>query len=122
MKVRDVFKVTSLPVIFASLCCLSPLILVALGLSTVSFATSLADTLYGDYKWWFRGLGLVLLTISLVLYFRRQKNICTIDDAKRHRNEIINVAALSLITGVFGYIVFLYIIVHYAGVWLSVWE
>jgi uncharacterized membrane protein len=50
MNTKEVLKISSLPVIFASLCCLSPLILVALGLSTVSFATSLADTLYDDYK------------------------------------------------------------------------
>ena len=122
MKIKEMLKVTSLPVLFASLCCLSPLILVALGLSTVSFATSLADTLYGDYKWWFRGLGFILLAISLVLYFRRQKNICTLDEAKKRRNEIINIAATSLIVGILGYVFFLYVIVHYAGVWFNIWE
>ncbi len=122
MRLKETLKITSLPVLFASLCCLSPLILVALGLSTASFATSLADTLYGEYKWWFRGLGLILLAISLISYFRRQKNICTIDDVKRRRNEIINIAAISLIIGIIGYIVFLYVFVHYAGVWLHIWE
>lgn len=34
----DVLKISSLPVVFASLCCLSPVLLVLLGLSTVSFA------------------------------------------------------------------------------------
>ena len=118
---RDIFKISSVPVFFASLCCLSPVILVLLGLSTVSFASSLADTLYGDYKWYFRGAGLILLLIALVFYFRRTKGICTIDEAKKRRNEIINIVAVSLITAILGYIFFLYVVVHYVGVFLNLW-
>ncbi len=122
MKLKEVFKVSSVPVIFASLCCLSPLVLVALGLSTVSFASSLADTLYGDYKWVFRLVGLVLLAVSVTLYLRRAKNICTLDEAKKRRNEVINIVAITLIAGVLGYLFFLYVVVHYAGVWYGIWS
>ena len=118
---RDALKISSLPVIFASLCCLSPVILVLLGLSTVSFASSLADTLYGDYAWYFRGAGLLLLAIALIYYFRRTKGICTIDEVKKRRNEIINIVAISLITAILGYIFFLYVVVHYVGVFLNLW-
>jgi hypothetical protein len=121
MKLKELLKVSSLPVVFASLCCLSPVILVSLGLSSAAFASSLADTLYGDYKWVFRGLGLVLLSISLWFYFRRSKNICTLDQAKRRKNEIINTVALTLIAAVGAYIFFLYVVVHYWGVWLKLW-
>lgn len=121
MKIKEILKVSSWPVLIASLCCLSPLILVALGLSTVSFATSLADTLYGDYKWVFRLVGLALLAISVVLYLRRSKNICTIDEAKKRRNEVINIVALTLVAGVLGYLFFLYVVVHYAGVFYQIW-
>ncbi len=118
---RDILKISSLPVVFASLCCLSPVILVLLGLSTVSFASSLSDTLYGDYKWYFRGVGLILLLIALVFYFRRTKGICTIEEAKKRRNEIINVVAVSLIVAILGYMFFLYVVVHYVGVFLNLW-
>lgn len=118
---REVFKISSLPVVFASLCCLSPIILVLLGLSTVSFASSLADTLYGDYAWYFRGVGLVLLAGAIIYYLRRTKGICTLDDAKKRRNEIINVVLLSLIVAVIGYVFFLYIVLHYVGVFLNLW-
>lgn len=118
---RDALKITSLPVIFASLCCLSPVILVLLGLSTVSFASSLADTLYGEYKWYFRGVGLVLLAIALVYYVRRTKGICTLDQVKKRRNEIINIVAISFIVAILGYIFFLYVVVHYVGVFLNLW-
>ncbi|MBL7045625.1 MAG: hypothetical protein ISR99_01145 [Parcubacteria group bacterium] len=121
MKIKEILKVSCWPVIGASLCCLSPLVLVLLGLSTVSFASSLADTFYGDYKWVFRGGGLLLLVVSMIFYFRRQKGICTIDEAKKRRQEIINSALIFLIVGIVGYIFFLYIVVHYAGVLLGIW-
>ncbi len=120
-KLKDVLKVSSLPVVLASLCCLSPVILVLIGVSTVSFASSLADTLYGDYKWYFRGVGLLALLGALYYYLTRTKGICTIDEAKRRRNEIINYVALTLIAGVIGYLFFLYVVVHYIGVWLDLW-
>jgi hypothetical protein len=120
-KITDVVKLSSIPVIIASLCCLSPLILVLVGLSTVSFASSLADTFYGDYKWYFRGAGLTLLFTALTLYLRRQKGICTLDDAVRRRNEIINYFALTLTVGVLGYLFFLYVVVHYIGAWFGLW-
>lgn len=121
-KIKDILKISSIPVVLASMCCLSPVILVLLGVSTVSFASSLADTLYGDYKWVFRGVGLLALLGALVFYLRRSKGICTIDEAIRRRNEIINYLALTVIAGVFGYFFFLYVVVHYAGVWLNLWQ
>ena len=121
MKIRDTFKISAIPVIFASLCCLSPIILVLLGLSTVSFASSLSDTLYGEYKWYFRALGLALLVISTVIYLRRTKGICTIDQAKKRRNEIVNIAAFALIAAIVGYLFFLYVLVHVIGAALDIW-
>ncbi|QSH39362.1 hypothetical protein JXR01_03640 [Candidatus Kaiserbacteria bacterium] len=120
-KWKEIFKVTGIPVLFASLCCLSPLILVMFGLATVSFASSLADVFYLEYKWYFRAVGLFLLIASLVLYFRRSKGICTIDQVKKRRQEIINKTLIFLISGVLGYIFFLYVIVHYIGVLFGVW-
>lgn len=120
-KIKALLKISSIPVLIASLCCLSPVILVLLGISTVSFASSLADTLYGDYKWVFRFVGGIALLASLAFYLRRQIGICTFDDVVRRRNEVINYVALTVIAGVLGYLFFLYVVVHYAGVWLSLW-
>ncbi len=122
MKIKDLLRITSIPVVVASLCCLSPLILVALGLSTATFAASLSDTFYGTYRWAFRGVGLILLVWSLFLYFRRKKGICTIDEAKKRRQEIINTSMLVLICGSLGYIFFLYVVVHYAGLPFGIWK
>ena len=110
MKIKEILKITSIPVLFASLCCLTPLVLVIFGLSTVAFAASLSDTLYGTYKWIFRGIGLLLLTISLIIYFRTQ-NICTLNQAKRNKNKIINTILIILISSTIFYIVWLYVII-----------
>lgn len=121
MKIKEIFEITGVPVLFASMCCLSPIILVLLGVSTVTFATSLTDVLYGEYRWAFRVLGLLLLAGSIFLYFRRQ-GVCTLDQAKRERNRIINVVLTTLITGILGYLFFLYVVVEYFGKWLGIWQ
>jgi len=121
-KIKEILKISGIPVVLASLCCLSPVILVLLGVSTVSFASSLSDTLYGEYKWVFRIVGLLALLASLAYYLRREKGICTIDDVKRRRNEILNYVAITTIVGVLGYLFFLYVVVHYVGVWLALWD
>jgi len=120
MKIRDMFHIVGIPVVAASLCCLSPVILVLLGLGTASFAGSLADTLYGSYKWVFRIIGLILLGLSLILYFRK-KGVCTLDQVKRRRNETINTILIALIAAVGGYFFFLYVVVEYIGMWMGIW-
>ena len=122
MRIKEVLKVISAPIALASLCCLTPLVLVVIGISSVSFATSLSDNLYGNYKWVFRALGLLGLIVSLFIYIRKSKRICTLDEAKRRRNEIINIVSLVFISAVLGYIFFLYVVVHYAGLPFNIWS
>ena len=119
---KSVLKLTGIPVVFASLCCLTPVIIVLFGLGSVSLATSLADELYGTYKWVFRISGLVLLALSIIWYLRREKGICTIDEAKKRRTEIINITLIALVASVVGYIVWLYVVVEYFGKILHIWE
>lgn len=121
-KVMSALRISSIPVIIASLCCLSPVILVSLGVASVSFASSLADTFYGEYKWYFRAAGFIALIVSFIFYVRRQVGVCTIDEAVKRRNELLNKFALVLIIGVLGYLFFLYVVVHYVGVFLQLWK
>ncbi len=121
MSIKQTLKISSIPVVFASLCCLTPVILVLVGLSSVSFAASLSDTLYGQYKWYFRAVGLILLAASIVVYLRRAKGICTIDQAKKRRNEVVNIIAVSVIASIAGYLFFLYVVVHIIGAALKLW-
>lgn len=121
MKFKEVFNLTSIPIFIASLCCLAPIILVLFGLSTVSLAASLTDVLDGQYQWAFILLGLILLTISLVSYFRG-KGICTLDQARKHQNEVINKVLLTLSLVVLGYVVFFYFFLGYIGRILGIWK
>lgn len=119
---KDILKITGAPVVVASLCCLTPVVLVLFGIGSVSLAASLANVLYGTYAWSFRMTGLALLLLSVISYLRREKGICTLDEAKKRRNEILNVVGIALIAGVIGYILWLYVIVEYAGILLHIWQ
>lgn len=119
-KDRSFWSIIGIATLAGSLCCLTPVVLVLFGLSTVAFASTLGDALYGGYKWLFRGFALLLLALGLFFYFRK-KGICTLDQAKRRRNEIINKVLIAVLSLILGYIFFLYVVVHYIGVWLNIW-
>jgi hypothetical protein len=120
LSAKEIFKITSIPVLLASLCCVSPLVLFFLGLGSATVAGSLADVLYDQYKWWFRAVGLLSLALALVFYFRK-KGICTLDQAKRRRNEVMNIILIALTVSILAYIIWLYGIVHIVGVWAGLW-
>lgn len=98
-----------------ALCCLTPIVMVLLGLATISAANSWGNVLYGEYKWAFRAAAVVFLVLGLVVYFRR-RGICTLDDARRQRNRIINFSLLALIFGIGIYLFWNYIVLHYWGI------
>lgn len=55
-------------------CCASPVALVLLGLSSVSFALSLGNTLYYEYGWYFRGAAILLAAAGVVGILRGRKS------------------------------------------------
>ena len=119
--IKDIVHLGTVPAIIASLCCLSPVILLSLGVVSLSAAGELADMLYGEYKWLFRAAGLIALAVFIASYLKKKKNICTLDEVKRRRNEVINTAALALIAGTIFYVIFLYGIVEVIGKALRIW-
>jgi hypothetical protein len=120
--VRDILRITGIPVLLASLCCLSPIVLVLLGLTTTTFAASLSDTLYGGYRWVFRLVGLLALALSIAWHLRKRKNICTLDQARREKRVVINSILVSVIVAVLGYIFWLYVVVELIGRSLALWK
>lgn len=121
MNYKDLFKLSAPAVFVASLCCLAPIIIVLFGLGSVSFAIALTDILDRQYQWAFILAGLILMGISLVKYFRG-KGICTIDQAKKHKTEIINKVLIVISISVAAYIIFFYGILGYIGRLLSLWD
>lgn len=121
MNAKDILKITGIPVLLASMCCLSPVIFFLLGIVSLSAATEMTDIFYGTYKWVFRGVWFVAFIGALWWYFR-SKWICTLDQAKRQKNKIINTVLLTFSFWVLAYFFFLYVVVHYLGKWLDVWK
>ncbi len=112
---KAIWTLSTLGGIIGGLCCLAPIVLVLFGLAGASAAASVGDVLYGDYHWAFRAVALLCLAIGLVVYFRKQ-GICTIDEAKRQRNRLINVSLLAVFTAAGIYILWTYVILHYWGI------
>ena len=112
----------------ASLCCLPSVVMVMLGLATVSTGAALSDTLYwgGDGFGWFRYtmlfIAFVSVIVGLVVYFREQ-GICTFDEAKRNRRKVINTSLLVLSLAYLLYLLFNYVILTELGIAVGLpWE
>ncbi len=114
-------RIIPLTAFLGGLCCFTPIILVLLGLSSVSFAASLSNTLYGEYRWIFRGVALVFLLAALGWYLYKKEDICTLDKIKREKRKIINLVLLSVTVAVMVYIIWLYVIVEIIGAIIGIW-
>ena len=114
--------------LLATMCCLPSVILVLFGLSSVSTAAALSDTLYwgGDGWGWFRptlmSVSAGCLLAGLVLHFRRD-GICTLDAAVRERRRIINTSLAAVFVAVTLYFVVNYVVLTEVGIALGLpWE
>jgi hypothetical protein len=107
---------------FAGLCCFSPLVLFLVGAASASFATELSDTLYGDFKWYFRSAGFLFLVIAYGFWYKKRSVACSLDARKRLRRKMLNYFLLSVILFLFLYVIWLYVIVEYWGIAVGIWE
>jgi len=107
----------------ASLCCFVSVLLVGIGLVTVSVGNELSNNLYfGPARWIFYAISLFILGIGLYRHFNNQ-GICTLEHAKRERNRIVNTTILVLITTFAIYFVWNYIVLELAGIAVGLpWE
>ena len=62
----------------------------------------------------------MFLALALTLYFRN-RGICTLSKAKRHRNQIVNTTIIVLVVSVLTYVMFNYVVLEYIGKWLGIW-
>ncbi len=112
---KGIFLISALAGLIGGLCCVTPIVLVLLGLASISAAADLGNILYGNYRWIFRSVALAFLALALLVYFRR-RGICTLDQARRARNRILNTTLVVFIFAVGIYIFWTYIAVHYWGI------
>ncbi len=112
---KGILLISGLAAVIAGLCCLSPVVLVLLGLASLSVAADLGNVLYGEYRWAFRVAGLAFLALTLWIYFRK-RGICTLDQARRARNRVVNTSLVVLVSATGMYILWTYVAVHYWGI------
>ena len=109
--------------LLASMCCFPSVLLVGLGLMTVSAGDALSNNLYfGPARWVLYGLTAIILGWGLYQHFQAE-GICTLDQAKREKNRIVNTVLLVLISTFAIYLVWNYIILELAGIAVGLpWE
>ena len=95
------------------MCCVSPVVLVLLGIATAAEAVTLGDTLYYGYAWLFRACGLAVAATAVVLYLRRRR-MCTVAGARRSWRllAVLVVAAVGTYIGLFWF-------TKYLGIWFG---
>jgi hypothetical protein len=93
---RAGWKLGALAGLVGIACCVSPVVLVLLGLSSVSFAISLGNTLYYGYGWYFRAAALVL-AVSGVVAILRTRRACSLRGARAHWRLLLTVGLTMLI-------------------------
>lgn len=126
--IKSLWRYIAGSTIIASMCCLPSVVMVMLGLATVSTGAALSNTLYwgeDGYSWFREAMLLVALIcciIGLFFYFRNQ-GICTLDQAKRNRRKIINTSLLVISISYLTYLVFNYVILTELGIAFGLpWE
>ena len=121
--VRSMWRWIFSSAFLASMCCFPSVLLVGLGLMTVSAGDSLSNDLYfGPARWILYGLTIILLAMGLYRHFQNQ-GICTIDQAKRERRKIANISLLVLMSTYAIYLIWNYVILELLGVAVGLpWE
>ncbi|MBJ84807.1 MAG: hypothetical protein CMB52_04750 [Euryarchaeota archaeon] len=120
---RSMWKWMLSSAFLASMCCFPSVLLVGLGLMTVSAGDALSNELYfGPARWGLYGLTLVLLGVGIYRYFYSQ-GICTIDHAKRERKRIVNTTLLVVFSTYAIYLFWNYLILELLGIAVGLpWE
>src|SRR5215831_14844939 len=90
-------------------CCVSPVVLFLLGISTAAEAVTLGDRLYYGYTWYFRVAGLLLAAAGTVVYLRRRRS-CSLAGAAAHWRTLLGVGMTLVVT--YG---LLYVLTGYLG-------
>lgn len=94
----------------AILCCVSPVVLFLLGLSTAAEAITLGDRLYYGYTWYFRGAGLAVAILATIIYLRSRRS-CTLRGAAANWQTLLGVAIAMVVTYVILYTATGYLVV-----------
>ena len=121
---KPLAAIVGLSAITASMCCLPSVIWVLFaGSSAIVAADQLSNEMYYSWvRYALYALSLSMLSFGLVVYFR-QRGVCTIDDARRERNRILNTSLAVFTAAVITYLVWNFVILEVIGIELGLpWE
>jgi hypothetical protein len=115
------YKLSFIGAFIAGLCCFSPIVIFLIGISTATFAGSLADELYYNYRWYFRISGVIFLLAAYIYQYKIKSKSCSTEEKVVLRKKIINAFLISFFVFVISYILWLYVIVDWFGEILGIW-
>ncbi|MCP2507438.1 MAG: hypothetical protein NLN64_03995 [Candidatus Thalassarchaeaceae archaeon] len=110
--------------IISSLCCLPSVIWVLFaGSSAIVAADSLSNELYySSFRYLLYAISFVLLMGGVILYFRN-KGICTLNDAKKNKNRIINTTLMVFSLSIVVYLIWNFLVLELLGIAVGLpWE
>jgi uncharacterized membrane protein len=87
----------------ALLCCVSPVVLVLLGLSTATVAIALGNNLFSNYKLYFIGASLLFMA-GAITYKLKKQNQCSISGVRKNLNKILLTMIIGIVVYIFWYI------------------
>jgi len=86
---------------FGSLCCTTPILIVALGLGSIGFALG-----FTKYRPFFIILGIIFLTFALYRFIKKKEGVCNRRTIKDNLSTII----VAIITAVIVWVLLIYVI------------
>jgi len=110
--------------IISSLCCLPSVIWVLFaGSSAIVAADSLSNELYySSFRYLLYSISFVLLIVGVILFFRN-KGICTLNDAKKNKNRIINTTLMVFSLSIVVYLIWNFVVLELLGIAVGLpWE
>ena len=99
----DALKLSLVPAVLASSCCLTVPALALLGIS-------FGENFFYEYRMWLRLLAVIVLLLSLVLFFYK-RGVTNKDEYLIHKKSILLISLQTLVFAVAFYAIFLYMIV-----------
>lgn len=116
------FLTISVPIaaFIGGLCCFTPVVVVLVGLGSVSYAITLTDLLYYEYRWAFQLAALMFLLSATGIYLYTYENVCSVDEMVRKRRKILNLLGIAISLAVIAYVIWLYVIVELIGLALGI--
>lgn len=94
--------------LFGSLCCVTPLVLVLLGLSTVSGGAALAGVLQQRFRLvLFIPLAIIFLSLSIYFHIKRKEGVCNFHTLKNYKSYVL----VTIIFAIIVWVLLIYVIV-----------